>query len=136
MDRPVCLSRCKWQTTIDYHYLQTLFLRYFSGLKPVITFIDHFYFQLPLKQKSVHGPGPLQGVHGPGPDKWSMDPVQNRGRPWAPGPLLSSTDSFASDFSPMIINISKIAILQTKFGHHFLGFYLTKMPHFWNLSSG
>ena len=50
--------------------------------------------------------------------------------------VLSSTDSFASDFSPGIINISKIAILQTKFGHHFLGLYLTKMRHIWNLSSG
>ena len=36
-------------------------------------FIDHFYFKLLLKQKIVHGPGPLHGVHGPGPDKCSMD---------------------------------------------------------------
>ena len=41
-----------------------------------------------------------------------------------------------SDFSPVIINISKKALLDTNFGLHFLSLYLMKMLHFWNLSSG
>ncbi|CAH3183984.1 unnamed protein product, partial [Porites lobata] len=47
--------------------------------------------------------------------------------------FLSTTESIESDFSPVIINISKTALLDTNFGLHFLGFYLTKMLHFWNL---
>ena len=31
-------------------------------------------------------------------------------------------------------NISKIALLDTNFGLHFLSFYLTETLHFWNLS--
>ena len=42
----------------------------------------------------------------------------------------------ASDFRPVIISIFKIALLDTKFGLRFLNFYLTKMRHFGNLSSG
>ena len=40
--------------------------------------------------------------------------------------FLSTTESIASDFSPVIINISKKALLDTNFGLRFLGFYLTK----------
>ena len=50
--------------------------------------------------------------------------------------FLSTMESIASDFSPVIINISKIELLDTNFGFRFLGFNLTKMLHFWNLSSG
>ena len=50
--------------------------------------------------------------------------------------FLSITESIASDFSPVIINISKKTLLDTNFGLRFLGLYLTKMLHFWNLSSG
>ena len=50
--------------------------------------------------------------------------------------FLSTTESIASDFSLVITNISKIELLDTNFGFRFLGFYLTKMLHFWNLSSG
>ena len=35
-----------------------------------------------------------------------------------------------------IINISKTVLLDTNFGLRFLGLYLMKMLHFWNLSSG
>ena len=45
-------------------------------------------------------------------------------------------ESIASDFSPVIIIISKIALLATNFGFRFLGFYLTKVLLSWNLSSG
>ena len=40
------------------------------------------------------------------------------------------------DLTPLIINISKIALLDTIFGLRFLGSYLTKMLDFRNLSSG
>ena len=36
-------------------------------------------------------------------------------------------ESIAWDFSPVIINISKIALLDTNFDLRFLGFHLTKM---------
>ena len=39
-------------------------------------------------------------------------------------------------FSPVIIDIYKIGLLDTDFGFHFLSFYLTKMLHLWSLSSG
>ena len=54
--------------------------------------------------------------------------------------FLSTTETIASDFSPVIIlkihYTSKIALLDSNFGRRFLGFYLTKILHFWNLSSG
>ena len=49
--------------------------------------------------------------------------------------FLSTTESIMSHFSPVIINICKKALLDTNFGLCFLGLYLTKMLHFWNLSS-
>ena len=39
-------------------------------------------------------------------------------------------------FQPSDYNISKIALLGTKFGLHLPGFYGTKLLHFWNLRSG
>ena len=44
--------------------------------------------------------------------------------------FLSTTVSIALDFRPVIINISNIALLDTNFGLHFLGFYLTKNASF------
>ena len=50
--------------------------------------------------------------------------------------FLSTVESIMLDFSPVIINIFKKVLLDTNFGLCFLGLYLTKMLHFWNLSSG
>ena len=50
--------------------------------------------------------------------------------------FLSTTESIASHFSPVIINISKKALFDTNFDLRLLGLCLTKMLHFCNLSSG
>ena len=79
------------------------FYAIFCGLKPAITFIDHFYFQFPLKQKVS-----IDQVHYMG--SMDLDP----GSMFCPYPKVLRRIS-----ALWIINIFKIAILQTKFGHHF-----------------
>ena len=50
--------------------------------------------------------------------------------------IAVNNGEYRSDFSPVIINISKIGLLNTNFDLRFLAFYLSKMLHFRNLSSG
>ena len=56
---------------------------------------------------------------------------------------MDSLPNFLSYGAPRVrssrrsaINISKLALFNINFDLHFLGFYLTKMLHVWNLSSG